>query len=438
MKQKTLFGTFSSFVSLNIVGMLGLSCYILADTFFVANGLGTNGLASLNLAISIYSFIQATGLLIGVGGATKYAILKSQNDDRANSFFTNSIFLGIFFAFIFVVVGIFASEPLSYLLGANADTIEMTNTYLKTILCFSPFFIINNILIAFIRNDNAPNLAMGGMLIGSLSNILLDYVFVFPLKMGMFGAAFATGLAPIISIALLSFHFIKKKNSFRFQPYKDKLKTKFKAMLNILSLGISSFFTEISSGIILIVFNIVILQIVGNVGVAAYGIVANLALVAISLFVGIAQGIQPLVSKSFGQNNKKQLNALLKYALILSLIISVIVYLVINVFATQIISIFNSENNILLAQYAKSGLLIYFTGFLFAGFNIVIISFLNSSQNPKKAFLISIIRGFIAMIPLVFLLSHFFGIIGIWIVFPLAEMLTSIIVLLMFVKQKNK
>ena len=97
------------------------------------------------------------------------------------------------------------------MLGADSSTLPMTTTYLRTILCFAPFFISNNILIAFARNDSAPRLSMAAMLAGSLSNIILDYIFIFPLDMGMFGAAFATGLAPIISMGILSFHFFKRK-----------------------------------------------------------------------------------------------------------------------------------------------------------------------------------------------------------------------------------
>ena len=140
---------------------------------------------------------------------------------------------------------------------------------------------------------------MAGMLIGSLANIILDYVFIFPLQWGMFGAAFATGLAPIISMCILTRHYIKKKNHFHFH----KSKLSIKQITYICSLGISSFITEIASGIILIVFNLLILNISGNIGVAAYGIVANLALVATSIFTGIAQGTQPLLSENFGQGN---------------------------------------------------------------------------------------------------------------------------------------
>lgn len=415
--------------------MIALSCYILADTFFVSNGLGTNGLASLNLAISIYSVIQATGLMIGIGGATKFTILKAQNEnDKADQIFTHSIFLGVAIGIALLVIGLFGSEGLSRLLGANAETFTMTNIYLRTILSFAPFFILNNILIAFIRNDNNPKLAMSGMLIGSLSNIVLDYVFIFPLGMGMFGAAFATGLAPVISLCLLSRHFAKKGNGFRL----TRCKVAVKKVTSILSLGLSSFVTELSSGVVLIIFNIVILKLVGNVGVAAYGVVANLSLVGIALFVGIAQGMQPLVSQSYAKKDTTEQKHLLRYSVILSIVVGALIYAIVNIFGVQLVAIFNSENNRMLENYALMGFKLYFIGFIFAGVNIVISAFFSASHDPKSAFIISIIRGFVAIVPLVFVFSSLFELTGVWLVFPASECIAVIVAIMLIKKMPRK
>lgn len=180
----------------------------------------------------------------------------------------------------------------------------MINTYLKFILIFAPAFIINDVLICFVRNYNNPNLSMYAMLVGSLSNIILDYIFIFifPLQLGIFGTVFATGLAPITSILILSLPPIKRKNQFHF----IKIKPNIKITLNTLSLGFPSLVTEVSCGIVIIVFNMIILNLIGNIGVAAYGIVANLSLVVVAVYTGIAQGIQPLISKSYGSNDIKK------------------------------------------------------------------------------------------------------------------------------------
>lgn len=418
MNSRQIRTDFLKYVSLNVLGMAGLSCYILADTFFISKALGARGLAALNLAISIYSILHASGLMLGIGGATRYTILKSRMEDgEADRTFTQTILSGLLFGGIFLAVGLSFSRPLAAALGADADTAEMTATYLKTILCFAPCFILNNILLAFVRNDKNPRLSMAAMLAGSLGNIVLDYILIFPLSLGMFGAAFATCLAPFISIGVLSLHVIGRKNRFRLMPCRVSLHRFFA----ILSLGISSFITEVSSGAVLIVFNLVILGIAGNTGLAAYGIVANVALVAAAVFTGVAQGIQPLVSLGCGTNNKKLLSFLRRDTLVLSLVLAAVIYGLILLFSGRIIAVFNSDGIAELAVIAENGFRIYFSGFFFAGINITMAAFLSASDHPGAAFLISVTRGCLAVLPLVLILSAVSGMDGVWFSFVAAE-----------------
>lgn len=131
--------SFAKYASLSVIGMIGLSCYILADTFFVAQGLGTNGLAALNLAIPIYSAITGMGMMTGMGAATCYSIMRSRGDEKADKVFTNALFIAAFFTLVFEICGIFFSGSISRLLGAEGDTYEMCRVYLRTLLIFSPF-----------------------------------------------------------------------------------------------------------------------------------------------------------------------------------------------------------------------------------------------------------------------------------------------------------
>ena len=415
---------FARYVSLNVMGMIGLSCYILADTFFVSKALGASGLASLNLAISVYSIISAAGLMFGIGGATRFAILKTQGEEKeASRVFTWTAVMGLMTGLIFALLGLFFSGAIALKLGADQETFGMTDTYLKVILCFAPCFILNNVILAFVRNDRNPALSMAAMLTGSMGNVVLDYLFMFPLSMGIFGAAFATGLAPLMSLAVLSQHFIKKKNTFRVKAVRPELRRS-KA---ILMPGLSSFITEVSSGIVLIAFNLVIIGLAGNTGVAAYGIIANLALVVIAVFTGIAQGIQPLASTGYGRGDKKMLGQVMWYAAGLAVILAVSVYIAVSLFSEPIIHIFNSEGNQALVPIARSGIRLYFTGFLFAGINILAAAFLSAVMQPKMAFIISVVRGGAAILPLMLILSRIWGMNGVWLSFPLAELVTCIL-----------
>lgn len=423
MAQSKSFKDFAKYSSLNVLGMLGLSCYILADTFFVSKGLGANGLTALNLAIPIYSFIHGSGLMIGMGGGTKYSIQKSRNEKcAANQTFSNTVFLAAGVAAFFVLIGIFFSDKIITLLGADKNVFEMSKTYLQVILLFAPAFIMNNVLLCFVRNDTSPQLSMAAMIGGSLSNVILDYVFIFPLKMGIFGAVFATGLAPFFSMIILSQHFIKKKNGFHF----TKCRPDGKLAVGILSSGFPSLITEVSSGIVMIVFNYIIMKLQGNIGVAAYGVIANLSLVVISIYTGIAQGIQPIISRNYGAGNYSDMRCILRYSLTAVLILSGIIYACVFFGAPQIAAIFNSEQNVLLQSIAEDGLRLYFTACPFTGFNIIILVYFTSTEYTKPAHIISLLRGLVIIVPMAFLLSALWKTPGIWLALPFTELLVTI------------
>ena len=434
MKTKTLLNEFFRYVILNICGMIGLSCYILADTFFISNGLGANGLTALNLAIPIYSFIHGSGLMFGMGGATKYSIYRGQKKYKsADKCFSNTIYIMSILAAIFMLAGIFFSEKLTILLGADKDVFLMTKTYLQVILLFAPAFMANDTLICFVRNDGNPKLSMIGMLTGSFSNIILDYVFIFPLHMGIFGTVLATGIAPVISLCILSRHWFTRQNQF----YLVRIYPSFQLTGNIISLGIPSFITEMASGIVMIVFNTMILHLQGNTGVAAYGVVANLSLVVISIYTGIAQGTQPILSRAYGYGERENQKRILRYALKTMLVISCGIYLIFLFSANSIVSVFNSEQNIQLQQIAETGLKLYFTAIPFVGFNIIISSYFTSIEKALPAQIISLSRGFLVIIPMAFFLSFLLKMTGVWLSFPITECFVALAGIALYIKSER-
>ncbi len=416
------FREFAKYASMNVMGMIGLSCYILADTFFIAQGLGADGLAALNLAIPVYSAVHGSGLMLGMGGATKYAILKGQGVREGGSrMFTDTVAMAVVLAAFFMAAGLLGAGTVTRTLGADAAVFDMTETYLKVILLFSPAFMANDILLCFIRNDGNPRLAMIAMLSGSFSNIILDYVFIFPLRMGIFGAVLATGFAPLISMAVLSSHFIKKKNGF---SLKRALHLRQDAG-SILMLGFPSLILEVASGLVIIVFNLLIMKLEGNVGVAAYGVITNLSLVVIAIFTGIAQGMQPLTSRAYGQGRREETVCLLRYGLLTSLAIAALLYGIVFFFADPIALVFNREQNETLQEMAVYGMKLYFTGIFFAGINVVLSMFFTSTELALQAHGISLLRGLILIVPLAVLFARLGGMTGVWLAFPVTEALTA-------------
>lgn len=420
-------GEFRRYAAPGVLGMIGISCYILADTFFVAKGTGSLGLAALNIAIPAYNLMNGLGLMVGVGGATHYSLCRAQGDAvEADRTFTHTLLLGLCIALLFVLTGTFGVVPLSRLLGANAETLDMTAVYLRLLLCFAPFFVTNNIMIAFVRNDGEPGRAMAGMIAGSLFNIVFDWVFIFPCGLGMFGAALATGASPLVSLLVLSGHLRRPSRGFHLR--RERLRPRL--LPRICAPGLSSLVSELASGITLLLINLVLLRIAGNTAVAAYGVIANLALVESAIFTGLSTGVQPLISRSAEADRRR----LLRWTVTTALAISALMYVLVFVFASPITAVFNSEHDPALAACAVPGLRIYFAGFLAACINIIAAAYFSAAGQASRGFIISLVRSIIAIPPVLFALSALLGVTGVWLTFPAVEALACVLSLLFILR----
>lgn len=416
MKQR-----FIKYICLSILGEMAISFYILADTFFIAQGIGDKGLTALNLAIPVFNFIYGIGLMLGIGSGIRLSILKiDHKHDEINQVFDHTVLLGLVIGALFMITGVLYSPSLARMLGANDAVLQDTVIYLRTIMIFTPAFIFNNALNALVRNDNNPALATTAMIVASLMNVVLDYVFIFLCHMGMFGAVFATCLAPLIGLSILSLHFIKKKNTF----HPVQLRFQFSMIQRIIKLGFPSMLIEISSGLVVLLFNTLILKITGNIGVAAYGVVCNIWLVCIAIFNGLANGMQPLTSESYGSHDTKNLIMLRRMTLTISLLISFTIYLTVFTNASMITSLFNKTNNPTLYTLAIEGFKIMFIGLFFAGVNIVLTTYFTSVESAKIASTLILLRGVVLIVPASIILSQL-GMKGIWASLPLSGIMTT-------------
>lgn len=425
----TILPLFFKYVSSNVLGMIAFSCYILADTFFIARGIGADALAALNLTLPAYSLMNGTGLMIGMGGASRYSLSSVRPDSEVHrSCFTRSLILAACAAFLFSSLGLLFPKRIALLLGAGEGTLQYTETYLRILMAFAPLFLSNNLLSSFVRNDGAPRLAMAGMLAGSFSNIILDYIFIYPLNLGMAGAALATATAPVIGMLTLSIHFLGRKNHFHIR----KVAFSLRAFGDILSLGVSTLVTELSSGVVILVFNFLILGLNGSQGVAAYGILANIALVLVSIFTGIAQGIQPLISRSPKAHVRR---GILFYAVLTSLAMSALSYIAVMLYAVPMADLFNKDHAPELTMMAADGMRIYFISLFFTGINIIAAAFLSAADRPVHAFVISLLRGLILILPAAWILSVLFGLTGVWMSVPVTEAIVCLVSTVMIIRQ---
>lgn len=421
---------FVRYVVMNVLSMIGMSIYILADTYFISKGLGANGLAALNLALPAYNIVNGCALMLGVGGAACFIAHKTANDKKASDrVFSTVLCFGMVLGLIFSLCGVLFSGKIARLLGADHATFANTNIYLRMIWLFAPMFIVNQILSAFVKNDGNPRLAMIGMLAGSLFNIIFDYIFIFPCHLGMFGAVLATVFSPVVGILILSTHF-RHAHGFDFVKQGFNLSD----LVSAISAGVPSLVMEMASGLVMLVFNMLILRLAGNNGVAAYGVMANILFVIIAIDNGIAQGVQPLFGSTFASGDKAGLKQVWHYAVITILIAAGIFYVLTFGFAAPLTRIFNSENNAILQKIAVAGFPLYFSQCAFLGMNTIFIMYFVSTGRNRLAQTMSLLKGFIIVMPLAVVLSYTIGLAGIWMAMGITEAVVCVIGCIAFKK----
>ena len=416
------------YIAPNILAMVGTSCYVLADTFFISIAEGSNGITALNLVLPIYGLIFAIGSMIGIGSATRFSLCRSAGDD-GDAYFSNSVFWTLIISAVFVLSGIFFPDKILSLLGADEQIMSVGLPYTRIFLCFTPFFMLNYTFTAFVRNDNAPKLAMMATLLSGIFNIVFDYIFMFPMNLGMIGAALATGVSPIVSMSICMIHYMSKRNTIVFK----KTLPSIKRLVSACSLGVVALVGELSSGITTLVFNFILLGLSGNTAVAAYGVIANIALVGTALLNGVSLGLQPVASTAHGRMDFESEKKVYKHALIIAECIAAVVVAAVFLFGDQLVAVFNSENSPELAAYASIGLRVYFVGFLIAAANMIRSGFYSATGKGVESSVIALSRGIVSISAMAFLLSRLFGVTGVWLAFPAAEIITLLISILMSV-----
>ncbi|MGL4571138.1 MAG: MATE family efflux transporter [Clostridium sp.] len=407
----------------SVLGMMGTSLCIFLDTMFIGQGIGNDGLAALNIVLPVYSLFNSIGLLFGVGGATLLAIsIGRRRHNDINVIFSTSMLMVIIIGIISSIIGVIFTEEICILLGASDSLLPLAVSYGRVLLSGSIVFMFINALNVFVRNDGEPKLSMWTVIITNIINVVLDYIFIFPLQMGMMGAALATTLGQFGGIAVLMSHFIRKRNNISF-----KIKeVSFKFIKRILKSGLPSFILEISAGVVIFMFNIKLSSISGDVAVSAYSIISNVALIFVAIFNGVSQGLQPILGVNYGARKLKRTYSIYKIGMMISGILGCL-FLLIGIFAPNIlVSIFSSSKDELL-DITVNGIRIYFIAFVPMGLNILNIGFMQSIEMSKASITLSIVRGLVLIVLLVNILSALFGLNGVWMTIPVVEAITLII-----------
>ncbi|WP_290455434.1 MATE family efflux transporter [Romboutsia ilealis] len=406
----------------SICSTLVNSIYILVDTLIIGQGVGAEGISALNIFLPFYSIYMGIGLMFGIGAG----ILMSTEDgvgntEKSKKYFITSILCVSLVAIILTLVSSFNLRKISYMLGANESSIDLVMEYGRYIVYSTPIFICTNFLGPIVRNRKEPNLCMVAVLLGAGLNIVLDYIFVFPMQMGMKGAAMATVIGSITTSLVLLTHFIKKKN--RIKICINGIS--FDMVKKIISCGSSSFLMEVASGFVIFIFNIQILKYIGDNGIVVYGIISNCIIVGTSLFNGIAQATQPVIATNHGADEVERVKNVLKYAMYTTITIGIILFAIIFIFTKKVILIFVKADESIINMGIPS-IRMYLSAFCIMNVNILMCNYFQSIGKEKISVSISIIRGFLLNIILVLIMPLVLGGNGLWLVVPLTEVITFI------------
>ena len=370
-----------------ILGTMVTSIYILADTIIIGKGIGIDAMAALNIVLPLFNIFFGNGLLFGVGGSVLMAIARGRGDAKTGEcYFTVALILNIITCIFYTIFLWIFMEPIAKFLGATEVTMPYVMNYAPYVIAGLSVFAFSTFLQTFVRNDGAPKLAMTAVVTGGISNVFLDLLFVYPLDMGMASASIASVIGSGITVCILLCHFCSKSNGLKLSLQGFS----FSYVKDIFASGFTSFLVDITSGIVMFVFNIEILKTVGDVGypdrilaVRSLGIKTAFAICSVATIIGLA---------------------------------------VPNLFTY----IFLNPNGEILAM-SPTAIRTYFVGFFVTGINMFIVGYFQSIVKPGISLLLCLLRGCVLSILFVKILSPLFGIVGIWASVPLAELVTLLI-----------
>lgn len=407
--------------------------YNMVDGMFVGQGVGPSALASVNLAMPFTQIMTGLASMLAIGGATAMAIYKGKEDkERANQVFLTSTLLVIIAGLMMTAIGFFTPTQIARLFGATDLLLERTATYIKWYSLFSIFFTATILGNAFVRNDGSPGLAFWGMIVGAFSNIFLDWLFIFPLQMGIKGAAIASGLGQLVSCLVLAIHFLRKKGILRIERFSVTLKQ----CREVIICGLPEFVIQISQPMTIFCYNLVILHYLGESGLTAFAGVTYMMVIMLGVFFGISQGIQPLIGASYGRRENHKVQYFFQAGLLINLILSAGLYSIYVLIGPFALKLFITDHSLIpLAYTALKG---YGFAYIPAAINIIYITYFLSIRKSMQAFWISCSRGLVLNCLLIFALPALFGAKLIWIPLVVAESLTLIFAMLLKRSRKAK
>lgn len=411
LSERSLLSNFIRFSTATIASLMVFSLYSIVDGLFVARGVGEYAMSAVNLAVPFMNAMFSIALLFAVGTSTIIAIyLGEGKGENANSLFTQNAVLLLVLGVVMSVLVIVFLEPFALLLGAEEMTLPYVKDYLLGLAPFAFCFMVSYNMEILVKTDGHPRVALMTVITGCLANCVLDYVAIFILDWGIFGAAVATGVSQFLTVVLYLRHFMSKRSTFHFTRFRFD----FSIYRRLLPIGVSDSLTELCNGVMIFLFNHTILRCIGERGLVSYTIIAYANTLIINTTMGISQGAQPLVSFHYGRKDGQSCRKLLKYGLISAVAVSAVCFGVLWIFAPQLTQAFLGLEDLALNGYTVKVFRNYSFSYLLLGFNVFIGGYLTALERPRGAIAISTGRGLIVQAAALLTLAATLGGDAIW------------------------
>ena len=417
---KSLKYDFVRFVSATIASLMVFSVYSMVDGLMVSIGVNEYAMSAVNLAIPFTNALFSIAILFAVGTSTLIAFyLAQEKRNEADTLFSQNLTVLLFIGAFITIAVLFFLEPFAILLGADDFTLDYVKEYLTGLGPFSVCFLISYNLEILVKTDGYPRYALFTVITGCAANCVMDYVAIFWMGLGVFGAAVATGLSQLLTCIIYFAHFHGKQCTFHFRKFHfDPFVYK-----RLLPIGFADGVTELCTGVMIFLFNRTVLRCIGTDGVVTYTVIAYVNTVIINVMVGISQGSQPLMSYFYGKKEYDQCTKILRYALIAVCIIAPISFCVLYAFAPQIVSAFLSHADGALIEASIQAFRRYSFSYLIVGFNIVIGGIMAAVERPRAAICISVGRGLALQSAALLFFAVAFGGAALWYTPIISEML---------------
>ena len=416
-----------------VLSFVSYFLFTIIDGIFVGQGVGTNALGAVNIAFPFIMIVCAVFMLTTIGGVTVVAIRLGRGDaDGANAAFMHALSATLTVAVVMCLAGTVFARQLCLLLGANDTFFDYVYDYL---FWYSIFIIPSGLSTAmqgFCRNDGSPILVSVAVVVGTVCNIFGDWLFIFPLGMGLKGAAIATGAAQTITLLVVLLHFVKRRGKLRVKSFKPDAALYRKIAIR----GLPECISQLAAPAAIITTNYVLLAKIGDIGVNAFSIIGYVASFSVAIFAGTAEGLQPLFGRCYGAKNEADLKFYLRAGMIINFIGSVLIYILLLFVGGPVCTMFGADPVTL--DYTVASMPKYAWGFSVMALNTIISAYLYSTKRSAQAIVMNVLRSFVFDIAVIVILPEIFGPGIIWHTFGIFEaMVLAAAVVLLKSSEKN-